>query len=57
MNKLSKIFLAVIIVLIISLGITTYYWIYYRNAYFSAANQMTQLLESTGGDREIIINN
>ena len=45
MNRLSKIFLVLIIILSIALGIATYYWIYYRNAYFSVANEMVRIVE------------
>ena len=44
MNRLSKIFLAIIIILVIALGVTTYYLGYYRNAYFSAANEMVRIV-------------
>ena len=46
MNKLNKLFLAIIIILTIMLAITTYYWIYYRNAYFTVANEMVKIVEN-----------
>lgn len=45
MNKLSKIFLSIIILLILALSVTTYYLIYYRNAYFGVANEMVRIVE------------
>ena len=45
MNKLSKIFLIIIIFLLVALGVSSYYLIYYRNAYFSAANEMVRIVE------------
>lgn len=46
MNKLSKIFLVIIVILTIALGLATYYLIYYREAYFSAANQLYEVVKS-----------
>lgn len=51
MNKLNKIFLVIIILLIMALGIMTYYYFYMRNAYLNSANRMvqiTELLEENG---------
>ena len=42
MNRLSKIFLAIIIVLSIALGIMTYYYFEMRNAYIGASNQLVE---------------
>jgi len=43
MNKLSKVFLTIIVILTIALGIMTYYYFYFREAYFSAANEMVKM--------------
>lgn len=51
MNKLSKIFLVIIITLAIALGLTTYYMFYWRTGYFNAANEMVRhvkILEDAG---------
>lgn len=51
MNKLSKIFLIIILLLMIALGIMTYYMFYWREGYLSAANTMVELvgtLEESG---------
>jgi hypothetical protein len=51
MNKLSKIFLVISSILAIALGLMTYYCFYWRDAYFSAANEVlknNEWLESIG---------
>ncbi|WP_413854684.1 hypothetical protein [Candidatus Ruminimicrobium bovinum] len=53
MNKLNKIFLVIIIVLLFLLFITSYYFIYYRNAYFGLSNEMVRLVE----EKNTIISN
>ena len=45
MNKLSKILIAIIVLLVIALGVSTYYFIYYRDAYFTAVNEMYRVVE------------
>jgi len=52
MNKLSKIFLIIIIFLLVALGVSSYYWIYYRNAYFSAANEMVRIVEEKNSNNQ-----
>ena len=52
MNKLSKIFLIIIIFLLVALGVSSYYWIYYRNAYFSAANEMVRIVEEKSSNNQ-----
>ncbi|MBO6232491.1 MAG: hypothetical protein J6N78_00250 [Clostridia bacterium] len=42
MNKLSKIFLAIIIVLAIALGVMTYYYFEMRNAYIGVSTQLVE---------------
>ena len=61
MNKLSKIFLIIIILLALALGLITYYYFNMRKAYIDSANQMveiTELLEEKGlsiyGDKDRI---
>lgn len=54
MNKLNKIFLFVIIILTILLTISTYYAVYYRNGYFTAAKEMENLLKKVGGVTTIV---
>ncbi len=51
MNKLSKIFLVIIVILLLTLGLMTYYMFYWRNGYLNAANAMyehAKLLEDSG---------
>lgn len=45
MNRLSKILLAITIILLIGLGGMTYYMLYWRSAYFTASNQLTENLD------------
>lgn len=52
MNKLSKIFLIIIIFLLVALGVSSYYWIYYRNAHFSAANEMVRIVEEKNSNNQ-----
>lgn len=49
MNKLNKIFLIIIIVLVIAFSISTYYAIYYRNGYVKAVNEVERILNQVGG--------
>ena len=56
MNKLSKIFLLIIIVLTITLGIMTYYCLHFRKLYFSSADEaarIAEIMESSGYHIEI----
>ncbi len=46
MNKLSKIFLVIIIILTIALGVMTYYYVQMRQAYLGAANQMYDMIKT-----------
>lgn len=46
MNKLSKVFLGIIILLIIALGIMTYYYFYWRDGYLTAANELVKINEA-----------
>ena len=46
MNKLSKIFLAIIIILLIALGIMTYYYFYWRDGYLKVSNDMVKTMEA-----------
>ncbi len=46
MNKLSKILLAIIILLIIALGVMTYYYFYWRDGYLSAVNELMKTNEA-----------
>lgn len=46
MNKLSKILIIFIIIESIILGVSVYYWRYYRNAYFTVANEMVKVVNS-----------
>lgn len=55
MNKLSKIFLSMIIVLVIALVVSTFYVIYYRNAYFSLSEEMVKIVEQNPGTDAYII--
>jgi TM2 domain-containing membrane protein YozV len=51
MNKLNKIFLIIIILLIIALGYMTYKMFYFKNGYTNAANKLyeqTKMLEDSG---------
>ena len=51
MNKLSKIFLVIIIFLAISLGVMTYYYSYWKEGYLRAANELvkyTEAIDSAG---------
>ena len=50
--NLSKIFLIIIIFLLVALGVSSYYWIYYRNAYFSAANEMVRIVEEKNSNNQ-----
>lgn len=45
MNKLSKILIAIIVLLAIAFGVSTYYFIYYRDAYFTVANEMYRIVQ------------
>lgn len=45
MNKLSKIFLVIIIILALALGVMVYYFFYWKDAYFRAANQMVEVVQ------------
>lgn len=53
MNKLSKIFLTIIIFLLVALGFSLYYWNYYRNAYFSVANEMVKTVEESNESNNV----
>ena len=44
MNKLSKILLAIIILLVIALGVMTYYYFYMRDAYVKASTQIIEMV-------------
>ena len=44
MNKLSKILLAIIILLVIALGVMTYYYFYLRDAYVKASTQIIEMV-------------
>ena len=46
MNRLSKVFLGIIILLIIALGIMTYYYFYWRDGYLTAANELVKINEA-----------
>lgn len=46
MNKLSKIFLIIIVLLAIALGIMTYYYFYMREGYLSAAIEMERTIKA-----------
>ncbi len=46
MNRLSKIFLVIIILLTIALGVMTYYYFYMRDAYVSASEELVRLVDS-----------
>ncbi len=51
MKKLNIILIAVIVLLSISFGVSAYYWFYYREGYFSTANQLSEnnkFLEDNG---------
>lgn len=55
MNKLSKIFLVVIIILVIALGIMTYLYVQYRNSNIKAVEELyktTSAIENTGLELE-----
>ena len=43
MNRLSKIFLGIIIILVIVLGVMTYYYIQLRNLYFDTADLLIEI--------------
>ena len=43
MNRLSKIFLGIIIILVIALGVMTYYYIQLRNLYFDTADLLIEI--------------
>ena len=43
MNRLSKIFLVIIIILVIALGVMTYYYIQLRNLYFDTADLLIEI--------------
>lgn len=45
MNKLSKIFLIIILILTIILTIMTYYYLHWRKAYFHIAYELYQVRE------------
>lgn len=45
MSKLDKILLVIIVILAIFLGIMTYYYFYWRDAYLSSAKEMVQMVE------------
>lgn len=58
MNRLSKIFLFLIIILSIALVIMTYYFFYWREGYLKAANELvkfTDAIHSAG--YEILVEN
>lgn len=60
MNKLSKIFLLIIIVLTIALAIMTYYYLHFRKLYFNSANEaarISELMERNGYNLETTIDN
>ena len=44
MKKLSKILLAIIILLVIALGVMTYYYFYMRDAYVKASTQIIEMV-------------
>lgn len=46
MNKLSKLFLVIIVILTIALGVMTYYYVQMRQAYLGAANQMYEMIKT-----------
>ena len=46
MNKLSKIFLVLIILLAIFLGIMTYYYFYWREGYLTVSNELMKTTEA-----------
>ncbi len=54
MNRLSKIFLVIIIMLVIALGVMTYYYIQLRNLCFDTTNLLieiqNQLIEKDNKD-------
>lgn len=43
MNRLSKIFLVIIIILVIALGVMTYYYIQLRNLYFDTTDLLIEM--------------
>ena len=43
MNRLSKIFLVIIIILVIALGVMTYYYIQLRNLYFDTTDLLIEI--------------
>ena len=43
MNRLSKIFLGIIIILVIALGVMTYYYIQLRNLYFDTTDLLIEM--------------
>lgn len=51
MNKISKVCLLIIFILSIALVITTYYWMYYRNAYFNIANEIVQITQKDDANK------
>lgn len=57
MNKLSKIFLVIIILLTIALGIMTYYVFYWRSGYVEAVNELIRVIEENGLEGQAIIEN
>ena len=51
MKKLNIILIAIIVLLSIGFGVSAYYWSYYREGYFAAANQLSEnvkFLEDNG---------
>lgn len=46
MNKLSKLFLVIIVILTIALGVMTYYYVQMRQAYLGAANQIYEMVKT-----------
>ncbi len=60
MNKLNKIFIAIIIILGIALGIMTYYYFYMRDAYIESVNDTIKILDSihkAGANIELLEDN
>ena len=43
MNKLSKVFLLIIIILVIALGVIAYYYIQLRNLYFDTTDLLIEI--------------